>query len=365
MKTVAAILTICVMLLLGFMGCSKEESPAPPPKGAQKIKIVKPPKQQEPERQKAQIPGEQEKEEILLKEAEEGKAADVAEIPKKEPEQLKRPIIKQIPNKQIEAVRPAEVDEKPAQEVAKEEGAAERKAEKLKTALAKKIPKKQIEPVKPIGREEKPAQMPEKGVVAKKAEEITAKPAGVEDKPAQRPETGTEEKETEEEEMEAYYIVKKGESLYDVASREDVFGNKLKWPILYQLNIDTLANLKTEGDVVERALPEHLKLRILNPDTVEENLEKRSNRRWAINVLSTTTNEKVVPITMTLIRNGHSAYLTSATVKGKDWTRLRVGFFTSKAEADAQGKKIRDLLHISDLWSVKLGPMEFAEFAGY
>lgn len=348
MKTVAAILTICVMLLLGFMGCSKEESPAPPPKGAQKIKIVKPPKQQEPERQKAQIPGEQEKEEIPAKEAEEGKAAVGGEIPKKEL-----------------AAKPVAREEKPAQEVAKEEGAAERKAEKVKTALAKKIPKKQIEPVKPIGREEKPAQMPEKGVVAKKAEEITAKPAGVEDKPAQRPETGTEEKETEEEEMEAYYIVKKGESLYDVASREDVFGNKLKWPILYQLNIDTLANLKTEGDVVERALPEHLKLRILNPDTVEENLEKRSNRRWAINVLSTTTNEKVVPITMTLIRNGHSAYLTSATVKGKDWTRLRVGFFTSKAEADVQGKKIRDLLHISDLWSVKLGPMEFAEFAGY
>ena len=311
MKTVATVLTICVMLLLGFMGCSKEEPPAPPPKKPQRIKIVKPPKQQEPETQKAQIPGEQEQEEIPAKEAEEDKAAVVAETPKKE------------------------------------------------------IPKKQLEPVKPLGREEKPGQMPEKGVVAEKAEEVTAKPTGVEEKPAQKLKTGTEEKKTEEEEMDAYYIVKKGESLYDVASREDVFGNKLKWPILYRLNIDALANLRTEGDVVERALPEGLKLRILNPDEVEKNLEKRPNSRWVVNVLSTTTNEEVVPITMTLIKNEYSAYLTSATVKGKDWTRLRVGFFTSKEEADAQGKKIRDLLHISDLWSVKLGPMEFAEFAGY
>ena len=331
MKTVAAILTICMMLLPGFMGCSKEEPPAPPPKRPQKIKIVKPPKQQEPEKQKAQIPGEQEKEEIPSKEAEEGKVAVV--------------------------------DEKPAQ--MPEKVAVAKGAEEVKTALVKEMPKKQAEVVKPAGVEEKPVQVPEKVAVAKGAEEITAKPAGVEEKPVQRPETVTEEEETTEEEMEGYYIVKKGESLYDVASREDVYGNKLKWPVLYRLNIDALGSLKTEGDVVERALPEQLKLRIVGPDQVEANLEKRSSARWAVNVLSTTTNEKVVPITMTLIKNGHSAYLTRTAIKGKVWTRLRVGFFTSKAKADAQRKKIRDLLHIGDPWSVKLGPMEFAEFAGY
>ena len=279
MKTVAAMLAICVMLLLGTMGCSKEEPPPPPPKEPPKIKIVKPVKVQEPEKQKAPIPGEQEKEETPVKEAEEGKVAVVGEIPKKETGEVK--------------------------------------------------------------------------------------PAGVEEKPAQRQETTTEEEETVDKDTERYYIVKKGESLYDVASREDVYGNKLKWPVLYRCNIDTLGGLKTEGDVVERALPEGSKLRIIGPDNVEENLEKRPNKRWVVNVLSTTTNEKVVPITMTLIKNGHAAYLSRTTIKGKMWTRLRVGFFTSKAEADAQRERIKDLLHLGDPWSVKLGPMEFAEFAGY
>lgn len=341
MKTVGAILTICVMLLLGFMGCSKEEPPAPPPKRPQKIKIVKPPKRQEPEKQKAQIPGEQEKEEIPAKEAEEGKVAVVGEIPKKEAEELKPAVAEQIPIKKAEEAKPAAIGEKPIQvpeKVVEEKDVRAKKADEVKTAVIKETPKKQAEEVKPVD---------------------------VEQKPAQKPEAVTKEEETAEEEMERYYIVKKGESLYDVASREDVYGNKLKWPILYRFNIDTLSGLKTEGDVVERALPEGLKLRIIGPDDVEENLEKRPSARWVVNVLSTTTNEKIVPITMTLIKNGHSAYLTRTTIKGKVWTRLRVGFFSGKAEADAQRGRIRDLLHIGNPWSVKLGPMEFAEFAGY
>ena len=318
MKTVAAILAIGVMLLLGTMGCSKEEPPPPPPKEPPKIKIVKPVKVQEPEKQKAPIPGEQEKEETPVKEAEEGKVAVVGEIPKKETGEEK----------------PALEQEK----MAEEEGVVEKEAKEVKTALVKEIPERQ-------------------------AEEL--KPAGVGEKPAQSQERATEEEETGDKEIERYYTVKKGESLYDVASREDVYGNKLKWPVLYRCNIDTLGGLKTEGDVVERALPEGSKLMIIGPDDVEENLEKRPNKRWVVNVLSTTTNEKVVPITITLIKNGHTAYLSRTTIKGKMWTRLRVGFFTSKAEADAQRERIKDLLHLGDPWSVKLGPMEFAEFAGY
>jgi cell division protein FtsN len=273
MKTVAAILAIGVILLLGFMVYFKEEPPPPPPKRTLKFKIVKPPKQQKPEKQKAQIPEDQEKGQFPAKEAQEGKAAVVGKIPKKK---------------------------------------------------------------------------------------IEGKAALIEEKPAKRLETVIEK-----EGMDEYYIVKKGESLCDVASREDVYGNMLKWPALYRLNIESLANLKTEGDVVERALPEGLKLRIVGPDEVEENLKKRPNKRWVVNVLSSTTNENIVRITMALIKNGHSAYLTQARIKGKVWTRLRVGFFNNRQEADMERKKITRTFNISDAWSVKLGQMEFKEFAGY
>lgn len=341
MKTVAATLTICLMLFLGTMGCSKEEPPPPLPKKSQKIKIVKPVKEQEPEKQKAPIPGEQEKGEIPVKEAEEGKVAAVGEIPKKEAEELKPAVAGEIPKKEKAEVKPVGVEEKPVQmpeRVAEEEGAVAKEAEEVKTAHIKEIPKKEAEVVKPVG---------------------------VEEKEAQRQEKAPEEEEKVGKGTEIYYIVKKGESLYDVASREDVYGNKLKWPIIYRHNIGALGGLRTEGDVVESALPEGLKLRFIGPDDVKENLEKRPNKRWVVNVLSTTTNEKIVLITMTLIKNGHTAYLNQATIKGKVWTRLRVGFFNSKAEADAQRERIKDLLHLGDPWSVKLGPMEFAEFAGY
>jgi len=322
MKKFAAILTIGLMFFLGTVACSKEE---PPPQKPQKIKIVKPVEVQEPEKQEAPVPGEQDKGEIPTEEAEEGKVA----------------VAKQIPEMETGEAKPAGIEEKPVKEpekVSKEEGAAEKEAEEVKPALVEEIAKKQAKELKPGGVEERTSQMQERA---------------------------TGKVETTEKETGRYYIVKKSESLYDVASREEVYGNRLKWPILYRYNIDTLGGLMTEGDVVEKALPEGLKLRIIGTDEVEENLERRSNARWIVNVLSATTNENVVPIAITLIKNGHTVYLTQATIKGKVWTRLRVGFFASRKEADAEKEKIKDLLNLGDPWSVKLGPIEFAEFAGY
>jgi len=198
-----------------------------------------------------------------------------------------------------------------------------------------------------------------------KTETGEAKPAGVEEKPAQMQERAAEGEQTADEETETYYIVKKGESLCDVASREDVYGNKLKWPLLFRHNIDTLDSLKTEDDVAERALPAGLKLRIISRDEVEKNLEKRRNRTWVVNALSISTNGEIIPLAITLMKNGHKAYLAKVTIKGKKWTRLRVGFFTSRAEADAEKEKIKDLLHLCDPWSIELTEEEFEEFAGY
>jgi hypothetical protein len=250
-----------------------------------------------------------------------------------------KPVEVQKPEKQ-EAPIPGDQDKggTSAEKAAKEEGAAEKEAERVKPALVEEIAKKQTKELKP---------------------------AGVGERTSQIQERATGKVETTEEETGRYYIVKKGESLYDVASRDEVYGNRLKWPILYRFNIDTLGSLMTEGDIVEKALPEGLKLRIIGRDEVEENLERRSNAKWTVNVFSTTTNENIVPIAITLIKNGHTAYLTKTTIKGKVWTRLRVGFFASKEEASAQRERIKDLLHLGDPWSVKVGQEEFAEFAGY
>jgi hypothetical protein len=230
-----------------------------------------------------------------------------------------------------------------------------KKIQKIKIAKAPERPEHE-EGIAPIPGEREMAQ-------ARQPEKATA--PLVEEKQVKMPEIVAQEKEAAGVEMKGYYIVKKGESLYDVAEREDVYMDPMKWPLLLRVNMDALGHLQTQGDVTDKELPEGLRLKITPQDEVKENLKKRSGDRWVINVLSTTTNRKIIPLTIKLVKNGYSAYLTHATIRGKDWIRLRVGFFNNKAEADAEKEKIRSILHLGDLWSVKLGPKEFEEFAGY
>ena len=197
------------------------------------------------------------------------------------------------------------------------------------------------------------------------AEEATkVKTAAVEEKAIKPPETEIMEKETVVEEVTGYYIVKKGDSLSNIAGRGDVYGDPLKWPILYRLNMDKLATLEAGEDFLESELPEGVMLKIITPDEAKENLERRLHNVWVVNVLSATTNEKIIHVAIRLIKNGYPVYITRATVKGKDWMRLRVGFFKNKTEADTEGKRIMSLLNLSNSWVTKIGK-ELEEFGGY
>ncbi|MFC1495477.1 SPOR domain-containing protein [Thermodesulfobacteriota bacterium] len=49
----------------------------------------------------------------------------------------------------------------------------------------------------------------------------------------------------------------------------------------------------------------------------------------------------------------------------KDWYRLRVGFFSTRADALETGQKIKDLLGISEIWAAETEDDEFREFGGY
>jgi len=173
------------------------------------------------------------------------------------------------------------------------------------------------------------------------------------------------EVETREKEAAGFYIVKQGDSLSAIAAREDVYGDSLKWPFLYRRNKDKLAKVPLGKAFPDTDLPEGLRLRIISPDEVEENLKSRPHNVWVVNVLSTTTNGKIIPAAVRLINNGYMTYITRAKVKGKDWTRLRVGFFKDRTEADTEGRKIMAMLNLSDAWVTKVGKKELGEFGGY
>ena len=231
-------------------------------------------------------------------------------------------------------------------------------------------PVKKIRIVKPVKRP--PPERAETPIAGKefkpepeKKEAGEVKPAVVEKNASKKSEKDAGEKETPKAEETGYYVVKKGDSLSGIAGRAAGYKDPLKWPVLYRINMDKLDKMERGEDFPDRYLPEGVKLKINTPEEVKENLKKRPYHKWVVNILSATTRGEVIAAATKLINNGCPVYITTAKVKGKDWMRLRVGFFKKKKEADAKGREIMAILNLSDLWITKIDKKEFEEFGGY
>jgi len=162
------------------------------------------------------------------------------------------------------------------------------------------------------------------------------------------------------------YRVPKGESLALVAGRKDIYGDPLKWSSLYRLNMERLnAAGGSSGDFCDRELPEGLDLTFLTLPQVKENVNKFSEKPWIVHVISSQEMNQVVEPAIKLMQNGYHVYLAKARVKGKDWIRLRVGFFEAGSDASEAGKKIKALLNISDLWVTKTTRNELESYGAY
>ncbi|MBW2029047.1 MAG: SPOR domain-containing protein [Deltaproteobacteria bacterium] len=162
-----------------------------------------------------------------------------------------------------------------------------------------------------------------------------------------------------------YYVVEKGESLSSIAAREDIFGDSLHWPVLYRLNLEVLEKLGSSADLPKRKIPENTRLRILTPKELEENHKRRADKYWVINILSAKKEEEIVPAALGIMRKGYTAYITKVKVKGKDFLRLRVGFFDSKEEARKKGDTIVSDLPIKGFWVVRVGKIEHKNYTRF
>jgi hypothetical protein len=65
------------------------------------------------------------------------------------------------------------------------------------------------------------------------------------------------------------------------------------------------------------------------------------------------------------MKNGYGVYITSARVKGKDWLRLRIGFYKELKDAKTASKKIMALAGVGDAWVTKVDEKEIRAHAGY
>jgi len=162
-----------------------------------------------------------------------------------------------------------------------------------------------------------------------------------------------------------FYTVKPGDNLALIAGRDDVFGDPLKWPILYRLNYDQLNHLSGSNNLPRHELSQGMKLNIITEEEQKKNLEERKNQIWVVNVLSSPIEKEIIQETNRLTEKGYPVYITKVFIEGKKYQRLRIGFFKTKTEADNFGRDIMSKLKLRAFWSAKIGDREFGKFAGY
>ena len=190
-------------------------------------------------------------------------------------------------------------------------------------------------------------------------------------------------------EEDGYYKVQKGDSLYKIAGRKDVYDDPLKWPSLFRLNMESLGEMKVAkafnvkwsslfklnpdtSDAMKvleafetEELPEGLNLKFVTEKEAKENLDKAAQKAWVVNVISSKNTKALVPPAISLMKNGYRAYISKARVKEQDWMRLRVGFFETYREAADIGEKIMSMLGEDKSWVTRIAQSELEEFGGY
>ena len=161
------------------------------------------------------------------------------------------------------------------------------------------------------------------------------------------------------------YTTKDGDTLSDISARTDVYNNPVKWPILYRYNPEAFSSIKDKEHLYDAILPAGIRLKIVPKEEVEKNLESRPGYYYVANLISSPSMKEIVPQIVKLMDEGHFVYISTAMVDGKEWYRLRAGFFKTRSEANIEGDKIRIHLKIPDIWTAKIGDEEFHEFGGY
>jgi len=232
-------------------------------------------------------------------------------------------------------------------------------------------PPKVVQPIKPsVADVEKPTTtLAEEKKPQAEEKAPMEKPAASPEKPGIVPKPESEDKKAASEKKEkdepGIYVVKKGDSLSSVAARTDVLKDSLKWPILLRLNRDKLGEWAVGEDLPDRELPQGTKLKVITAREARASLKKGTGTLWVVNVVSATTLAEIVPPAVTLVKQGYPVYIVRANVKGKDYMRLRVGFFKNKSEADELGKKIKEQMNFQDSWTAKADKEEYEEVAGF
>lgn len=165
---------------------------------------------------------------------------------------------------------------------------------------------------------------------------------------------------------EVFCKVGKNESLLDLAGRQDVYGDVLKWPSLFRHNLRTMEKMKAVETLPAGKLPEGLRLKYVSREQASEKRVAMGDRLWGVEVASARAMQALVPSAIALMRKGYAVYLSSSRLAGEEWIRLKVGFYENILEALKASEDIKALLKMPDSpMPMKIDEKEFEQVAGY
>ncbi|MFH1123350.1 MAG: tetratricopeptide repeat protein [Pseudomonadota bacterium] len=160
--------------------------------------------------------------------------------------------------------------------------------------------------------------------------------------------------------------VHEGDTLLKIAGRDDVYGDALKWPAIYHLNMDVLGGMTVSKSFLNAKLREGLRLKYVTAQGASHHLNAIGNKLWVVDVASARSLDELVESAVLLMKNGYHVYLTKHPLAGEEWIRLRIGFFEGLSEALAAGQEVRSLLGLPKApWIVKVSREELQTYGGY
>lgn len=91
--------------------------------------------------------------------------------------------------------------------------------------------------------------------------------------------------------------------------------------------------------------------------------KRPSQKPYIINVASFTTKDEALRAKDTLRKGGYNVYRTEFVKDGTKWHRIRVGFYSSRADADRVSKEVTSKYGISGGWVTKPSWSEYDAYA--
>ena len=181
--------------------------------------------------------------------------------------------------------------------------------------------------------------------------------AGVQEEIQKKEGTGTSEIRA------TVYRVRDSQTLFEIAKLPDVYGDVLKWPSLYRLNMD---KFRSTEDLLSKPVQKGTPLRIVTSAQASKRAATLTENYWVVNVTSVRTLEKTVPPATALMKKGFHVYLMKTGLAGEEWIRLRIGFYPNILEALAVCQEIKPLTGSSEETCVsRIDEEELEKNAGY